>query len=122
MEAAEQRRQNELEQRMQQQAAQREHDLSVMRKVVSRSIANSHLSSLKDRALAHLVDAGSFTDSVQVAVNSQVVPQFRVASSPRRTRRLLVLRPACLVLDLPVPASQVSPKMAKTIYSPIAFV
>merc|ERR1719444_465104 len=65
-----------MKQRMQQQASQRKQDLCIMRKVVSRSIARSHLSSLKDRALAHLLDAGSFADSVQLAVDSQVMPQL----------------------------------------------
>merc|ERR1719392_503776 len=60
MEAAEKRRHDEMVRRVQQQAAQREQDLSIMRKVVSRSIASAHLSSLKDRALAHLLDAGVF--------------------------------------------------------------
>merc|ERR1719476_501605 len=68
MESAEKRRQDEMERRMQQQAAQRQQDLNMMRKVVSCSIASEHLSSLKDRALAHLNDAGIFADSVQLAV------------------------------------------------------
>merc|ERR1719310_2552506 len=67
MEAAEKRRQDEMNRRMHQQAAQREQDLSMMRKVVSRSLANSHLSSLRDRALAHLLDSGVFTDNVSSA-------------------------------------------------------
>merc|ERR1719353_2164535 len=54
MEAAEKRRNDELQRRMTQAAAQREQDISVMKKVISRSIASAHLSSLKDRALAHL--------------------------------------------------------------------
>merc|ERR1719482_1172302 len=74
MEAAEKRRDDELQRRMQQQAAQREVDLSIMRKVISRSIATSHLSSIKDRALAHLSDAGIFADSMQGAVESKFVP------------------------------------------------
>lgn len=76
MEAAEKRRHDEMERRMQQQAAQREQDLSVMRKVVSRSIAASHLSSLKDRALSHLLDAGCFADSVQIAVDNNFMPSL----------------------------------------------
>merc|ERR1719316_46557 len=67
MEAAEKRRQDEMNRRMHQQAAQREQDLSMMRKVVSRSLVNSHLSSLRDRALAHLLDSGVFTDNVSSA-------------------------------------------------------
>merc|ERR1719217_147512 len=74
MEAAEKRRSDEMERRMQQQAAQREQDISVMKKVISRSIASAHLSSLKDRALAHLSDAGIFADSMQGAVESKFVP------------------------------------------------
>jgi len=79
MEAAEKRRHDEMERRMHQQAAQREQDLSMMRKVVSRSIANAQLSSLKDRALAHLMDAGVFVDDVQLAVDSLFVPQLMQA-------------------------------------------
>merc|ERR1740127_384933 len=47
MEAAEKRRHDEMTRRINQQKAQREQDLSVMKKVVSRSIAATHLSSLK---------------------------------------------------------------------------
>merc|ERR1712151_819138 len=71
MEAAEKRREEEMKRRLQQQSAQREQDLSMMRKVVSRSIASAHLSSLKDRALGHLSDAGVFADSVQLAVETR---------------------------------------------------
>mmetsp|Transcript_110196 Transcript_110196/g.322480 ORF Transcript_110196/g.322480 Transcript_110196/m.322480 type:complete len:778 (+) Transcript_110196:61-2394(+) len=74
IEAAELRRHNEMERRVQQQGAQRELDLSSMRKVVSRSIASAHLSSLKERALAHLLDAGVFADSVQLGVESSFMP------------------------------------------------
>merc|ERR1740121_3395615 len=63
MEAAEKRREEEMKRRIQQQSAQREQDLSMMRKVVSRSIASAHLSSLKDRALGQLRDAGVFAES-----------------------------------------------------------
>jgi len=76
MEAAEKRRSDELERRMQQQVAQRDQDLSMMKKIISRSIAVSHLSSLKDRAFAHLNDAGVFADAVQGAVDSSFVPQL----------------------------------------------
>merc|ERR1719296_194576 len=65
MEAAEKRRCDEMARRVQQQAVQREKDLSKMRKVVSRSVACAHLSSLKDRALNHLLDAGVFADSTE---------------------------------------------------------
>jgi hypothetical protein len=76
MEAAEKRRSDEMERRMQQQVAQREQDLSMMKKIISRSIAVSHLSSLKDRAFAHLNDAGVFVDTVQGAVESSFLPQL----------------------------------------------
>jgi len=76
MEAAEKRRSDEMQRRMQQQAAQREQDLSVMKKVISRSIAAGHLSSLKERALAHLKDAGVFNDTRQGAVETRFVPQL----------------------------------------------
>merc|ERR1719335_112515 len=76
MEAAEKRRHDEMERRTAQQQAQREQDLSVMRKVISRAIAASHLSSLKERALAHLSDAGVFADKRQDAVETQFVPNL----------------------------------------------
>lgn len=76
MEAAEKRRSDEMERRMAQARAQREQDLSVMKKVISRSIAASHLSSLRDRALAHLADAGVFTNSIEGAVDSKFVPDL----------------------------------------------
>lgn len=76
MEAAEKRRSDEMTRRMQQQAAKREQDLSVMKKVMSRSIAAGHLSSLKEGALAHLKDAQVFTDTRQGAVETKFVPQL----------------------------------------------
>jgi hypothetical protein len=76
MEAAEKRRQDEMERRMQQAQAQREQDLSVMKKVISRSVAASHLSSLRDRALAHLLDAGVFASSIEGAVDSKFMPDL----------------------------------------------
>jgi len=76
MEAAEKRRSDEVERRMQQQRARRQEELTTMRKVVSRSIAATHLSSLKERALAHLHDAGIFTEQVQLDVESTFVPNL----------------------------------------------
>lgn len=76
MEAAEKRRADEIQRRVQQQAAQREQDLSVMKKVMARSIAASHLSSLRERALAHLLDAGVFADPVQGAVDGFFMPKL----------------------------------------------
>lgn len=76
MEAAEKRRSDEMERRLQQQAAQKERDMSTMRKVVSRSVANAHLASIRDRALAHLMDAGLFADSVQLAVDNHFMPSL----------------------------------------------
>jgi len=87
MEAAETRRDDELKRRMQQQAAQREVDLSIMRKVASRSIATAYLGGLKDRGLAHLLDAGVFTETAQKSVETVFMPtllkmvQERVAAS-----------------------------------------
>jgi len=76
MEAAEKRRTDEMDRRMNQASAQRERDLNIMKKVISRSIAASHLSSIKDRALAHLMDAGVFADSIGLAVESSFVPDL----------------------------------------------
>lgn len=76
MEDAEKRRQDELDRRIQQQAAQRERDLNTMRKVVARSVASAHLKSLKDRAMAHLLDAGIFADGLQLAVDSDFMPSL----------------------------------------------
>jgi len=83
MESAEKRRSDEMERRMHQAQAQREQDLSVMKKVISRSVAASHLSSLKDRALAHLLDAGVFANSIEGAVENRFVPDLlkQVSSS-----------------------------------------
>lgn len=76
MEAAEKRRNDELQRRMTQAAAQREQNLSIMKKVVSRSVAAAHMSSLKDRALAQLADAGVFTDTKASAVENVFVPDL----------------------------------------------
>jgi len=76
MEAAEKRRRDEVERRMQQQRARRQEELTTMRKVVSRSIAAAHLSSLKERALSHLNDAGIFTEQAQLSVESTFVPKL----------------------------------------------
>lgn len=76
MEAAEQRRSDEMGRRMEQQVKKQKQDLSTMKKIVCRSIAVSHLSSLKDRAFASLNDAGVFADTVQGAVESSFVPQL----------------------------------------------
>lgn len=76
MEAAEKRRSDEMQRRMAQASAQREQDLSVMKKVVSRSVAASHLVSLKDRALAHLTDAGVFASKIEGAVDSVFLPNL----------------------------------------------
>jgi len=76
MEAAETRRSDEMERRMQQANAQRDQDLSIMKKIISRTVARSHLSSIKDRALAHLLDAGVFADDLQGAVESCFVPDL----------------------------------------------
>jgi hypothetical protein len=61
---------------VQQQKTQREQDLTMMRKVLSRSIASAHLSSIKDRVLGHLGDAGVFTDPMQNAVEHKFLPQL----------------------------------------------
>jgi len=76
MEAAEKRREEEMKRRLQQQAAQREQDLSMMKKVVARSIASAHLSTLKERALGQLRDAGVFADSIQLTVDNKFMPQL----------------------------------------------
>ncbi|CAK0844624.1 unnamed protein product [Prorocentrum cordatum] len=94
MEAAESRRNDEMLRRKEQQAAQREQDLSKMRKVVSRSVAAAHLSSLKDRALQHLLDAGVFADPMEMAVETAFMPQlFKMAAKQMasivQTRNLL---------------------------------
>lgn len=76
MEAAEQRRHDELQRRVQQQAAQRERDLATMRKVLSRNIASQHLEGLKDSMLLHLSDAGVFASSLSTAVESKFMPNL----------------------------------------------
>merc|ERR1712228_648402 len=47
-----------------------------MKKVVSRSIASAHLSTLKERALGQLRDAGVFADSIQLTVDNKFMPQL----------------------------------------------
>mmetsp|Transcript_20385 Transcript_20385/g.43476 ORF Transcript_20385/g.43476 Transcript_20385/m.43476 type:complete len:483 (-) Transcript_20385:359-1807(-) len=76
MEAAEKRRADETERRLMQQAAQKQLDLMVMRKVVSKSVASAHLSSVMDQTLAHLFDAGIFADSVQLACDNKFMPDM----------------------------------------------
>jgi len=65
-----------MQRRMAQSSAQREQDLSVMKKVISRSVAAAHLMSLKDRALAHLTDAGVFASKTEGAVDTVFVPNL----------------------------------------------
>jgi len=74
MEQAEERRHKEMKRRMQETQTKREQDLTTMRKVASRSIANAHVSSLKERALAHLKDGGVFASPVQLAVETLFMP------------------------------------------------
>merc|ERR1719238_258943 len=74
MEAAEKRRADELERRMQQQRAQKEQDMSVMRKVMSRNLAFDYLGGLKEKAMKQLLDAGVFQDTIQVAVDGIFLP------------------------------------------------
>jgi hypothetical protein len=76
MEAAEKRRSDEMQRRMAQASAQREKDLSVMKKVMARSVAASHLMSMKDRALAHLGDAGVFASKAEAAVDTVFLPNL----------------------------------------------
>merc|ERR1719482_2579949 len=68
MEAAEKRRADEMERRMQQMRAKQEQEQMLMRKVLSRSLARSYLGGLKEKAMQQLLDAGTFQDSVQLAV------------------------------------------------------
>jgi hypothetical protein len=79
MEAAEKRRADELERRMQQQRAQKEQDLSIMRKVISRNIAFDYLGGLKEKAMKQLLDAGVFQDQIQVAVDGIFLPSLMSA-------------------------------------------
>lgn len=76
MEAAEKRRADEMQRRMQQQAAQREQDIATMHKVLSRNIASQYLSGLKDTMLLQLKDAGIFTDTVSLTVESAFIPNL----------------------------------------------
>lgn len=87
MEAAEQRRQDEMKRRMQQQSAQREVDLITMRKVCSRAIGNATLSSIKDRTLSCLFDAGLFTDPMELAVTGNFMPQLLAMVSSEMSGR-----------------------------------
>jgi hypothetical protein len=94
LEAAEKRRDDEMKRRMQQAEAQRQVDLSIMKKVASRSIAAAHLGSLKERALAHLFDAGIFTEAAEKSVETMFMPslfkmvQERVAAASVNHQRV----------------------------------
>jgi len=79
MEAAEKRRADELERRMQQQRAQKQQDMSVMRKAISRNIAFDYLGGLKEKAMKQLVDAGVFQDTIQVAIDGIFLPKLMSA-------------------------------------------
>merc|ERR1719486_1341778 len=79
MEAAEKRRADELDRRLQQQRAQKEQDMSVMRKVISRNIAFDYLGGLKEKAMKQLLDAGVFQDTIQVAVDGIFLPSLMSA-------------------------------------------
>jgi len=74
--AAEKRKQDEIFRRTNQQAARREQDLSMMRKVASRCFASLFLSSQKKRELATLLDAGVFQDHTQQTAESSFVPKL----------------------------------------------
>merc|ERR1719261_2382195 len=74
MEAAEKRRADEMERRMNQMRAQQEQEQMLMRKVLSRSIARGYLGGLKEKAMHQLLDAGTFQDSVQLAVEGEFMP------------------------------------------------
>merc|ERR1719321_437574 len=79
MEAAEKRRADELERRMQQQRAQKQQDMSVMRKAISRNIAFDYLGGMKEKAMKQLLDAGVFQDTIQVAVDGIFLPNLMSA-------------------------------------------
>jgi hypothetical protein len=64
---------------MQQQRAQKEQDLSIMRKVISRNIAFDYLGGLKEKAMKQLLDAGVFQDQIQVAVDGIFLPSLMSA-------------------------------------------
>jgi hypothetical protein len=87
MEAAEQRRQDEMKRRVQQESAQKERDLITMRKVCSRALASSTLSSLKNRTLSHLHDAGIFEHPAKLAVANAFMPQLLEMVSAEMTGR-----------------------------------
>jgi len=98
MEAAEKRRSDEMDRRMQQSKSQREQDFSVMKKVISRSIAAAHLSSLKERTLSHLFDAGVFANTMQTAVDTKFVPDLlqMVTSQMTQNREDLAVATAAM--------------------------
>merc|ERR1719316_1884338 len=79
MEAAEKRRADELDRRLVQERAQKEQDMSVMRKVMSRNLAFDYLGGLKEKAMKQLLDAGVFQDTIQVAVDGIFQDTIQVA-------------------------------------------
>eukprot|EP00929_Paragymnodinium_shiwhaense_P123959 TRINITY_DN985_c0_g2_i1.p1 TRINITY_DN985_c0_g2~~TRINITY_DN985_c0_g2_i1.p1 ORF type:complete len:519 (-),score=189.53 TRINITY_DN985_c0_g2_i1:139-1695(-) len=91
MEQAEQRRYDEMQRRLAQAKAQRERDVLIMRKVISRSIAATHLSSLKERALAHLLDAQVFKVASQKVVDHEFLPNLLAQVNEQSTARVAQL-------------------------------
>merc|ERR1719161_3246273 len=102
MEAAEKRRADEQDRRMQQQRAQKEADNSLMQKVLSRNIAFGYLGGLQKKVMAQLVDAGTFQDPIQDAVEAHFLPNLigKVMDELTKSRRDRALADQCTVASV----------------------
>merc|ERR1719265_1254606 len=76
MESAEKRRADEQDRRLQQERSRKEQESSLMQKVLSRNIACGYLGGLQNKVMAQLVDAGTFQDPIQDAVETSFLPNL----------------------------------------------
>merc|ERR1719321_2090108 len=89
MEAAEKRRADEMDRRLQQERSRKEQQSSLMSKVLFRNIACGYLGGLQNKVMATLVDAGTFQDPIQDAVEVNFLPNLvgKVMDELGRKRR-----------------------------------
>lgn len=102
MEAAEKRRADEQERRLQQEKSRKEADNSLMQKVLSRNIAFGYLGGLQKKVMAQLVDAGTFQDPIQDAVEATFLPNLigKVMDELTKSRRDRALADQCTVASV----------------------
>lgn len=76
MEAAEKRRADELDRRLVQERQRKEQESSLIQKVLSRNIACGYLGGLQKKVMSQLIDAGSFQDPIEDAVQAHFLPNL----------------------------------------------